>query len=359
MHARTHARTHSRARTQALTCQQKQTLVRVGSCVIPGTEKTLELQAQRLHAEDGLSISREKLLQVGHPCLEYAVARAQVSTQTAPLRSHKGSAAVAAATYTEIAVAVPLHEVDENQEMIFCTLPVRAEGFSFAINADFDLVATRSELERTAFNSFLRRAIAQLLADVLQNPSFKNLADRPGSPALTRILEHQVNDLWWRALIEDLGAQLSDVPCVLCEPCNGPCCGGQSLHHAPRDVLIRGASRELLTTEILSECCGKHFAAPGQSRSLDLPKLSLEDLARCMRHRSFFGGFMLEQSDSWFVSLYEFIFAEWQQDKAGRLAMIREMPLFPVEGRPDLARLQHAKIFTSLPASPGSYSPNT
>ncbi|CAE7297974.1 NOV [Symbiodinium sp. CCMP2592] len=321
--------------------------------MVRGTEKTLELQAQRLDAEDGLSISHEKLSQVGHQCLEYAVARVQVSTQNAPLRNHQGS--VAAAAYTEISVAVPLHEVDKNQELVFCTLPVRAEGFSFAINADFDLVATRSELELTAFNSFLRRAIAQLLGRALQNPSFKNLADRPGSPALTRILEHQVNDLWWLALIEDLGAQLSDVPCVLCEPCSGPCCGGQRMHHAPRDVLLRGASQELLTTEILSECCGKHFATPGQSRSLDLPKLSLEDLAQCMQHGSFVGqsGFMLQQTDSWFVSLYEFIFAEWQQDKASRLAIIREMPIFPVEGRPDLARLQHPKIFTSLPTSPG------
>jgi len=165
-------------------------------------------------------------------------------------------------------------------EPIFCSLPVRAVGFGFAVHCDrFDLVANRSDVHRgSPMNQAIRNALPDAFAeacDALPTVAARALA----------LLGEPVADPFWRLAREGVLERLTGVACVRTA-------GGA---RRPTEVLLRGSGvlREaaaLLPPELPLQVCGRAFADAADAteerllRRLGAESFSAVHLCQCLAY---------------------------------------------------------------------------
>ena len=102
---------------------------------------------------------------------------------------------------TVLTFAFPIDELDAELP-IFCGLPVKSVGFSFIINANWDLVTSREniiETEWSNWNCFLREASAKVLALILVTTN-----------SMQRYFpKEKPSSLWWRTFLLNVEDEVS------------------------------------------------------------------------------------------------------------------------------------------------------
>eukprot|EP00931_Biecheleriopsis_adriatica_P032589 TRINITY_DN19008_c0_g1_i1.p1 TRINITY_DN19008_c0_g1~~TRINITY_DN19008_c0_g1_i1.p1 ORF type:complete len:1471 (-),score=337.13 TRINITY_DN19008_c0_g1_i1:128-4540(-) len=136
-------------------------------------------------------------------------------------------------------------------------LPVRHVGFRFAVDAPFDLVASRGDLhEGSAVNHELCELIPEAFVDFMTG-SGQFLSARARS-----YLGTEVASSLWQAVREKLVASLAHVACVLTE--DGDMARPSECLERPHDAVGLAASH-VVPPLLLELSCGRRFAASAGS----------------------------------------------------------------------------------------------
>lgn len=163
-------------------------------------------------------------------------------------------------------------------------LPVRAVGFCFAVDAPFELVASRSDLhEGSPLNRLLCDAIPVAFRNFLTGDG--DLLDREAAQA-ARYLGVDVLPGPWQQLRKELVKCLNDICCIRTE--QGELCLPKQCLERPKCVVAFKAS-QLIPNDLLMRSCQRSFVQTARETSTaetsSVEVLSLKHWAQVLKFR--------------------------------------------------------------------------
>jgi len=223
----------------------------------------------------------------------------------------------------DVVVAFPIVEEPPAQR-VFAVLPVRAAGFNFAVNAPFELTASRADLHRSPENLRRRGIVARAFLCACRNSEF--VASR-----CLKYLGTEPADPFWHAVRIDILRGLKGTACINTE----------SGWEEPERCIVRGripAARWVPET-LLLEACGLRFAVclevdDAVMDALGVRTFGFDELAACLRHEhgewltaAWEGPSRLSIFSDVFCSLVDALHAE-----PSRVTVVQELYIFPSLG---------------------------
>ncbi|CAJ1377697.1 unnamed protein product [Effrenium voratum] len=302
-----------------------------------------QLHRIHFHYPDGkkVLIQREAETQEGH-CVSVKSADSRSLEEHRHFAIHHFSLPKEEESAEQISIrlAFPLETEAFSAMAVHVGLPVRPVGFGFAIDAPFDLVASRADLhEGSALNQLICKNIPKAFQEFMAGHWLSHKAMMLlGTEVVPRPI--------WQHVRRELVEALTQVPCVETE--SGTLEPPKRCLARPKAPLARQASK-LIPLELLLASCDRHFA--------DAKGLEVLDLSHWVKVLQYRGGAWREglvaQATQWenpcdfFVPLCSWLELELKESEqpSELLQQLWEVDLLPGFRVPTL-RLSGGPIFT-------------